>query len=648
MANYSGIYQHYAGTTAQCNAVQQLREIVFIQDSGSLRFKDCSGNYYYLGAKGDKGDIGTVSTTGSSGYLSVFSSSSGIVTSIVFQSGNNLQVGSNINNNLYKLYVDGSGKFTNLDIYNLISSGNGLFSGNLTINSTGIFNIITVTNTGVVSNLNSDYLDGQHGNYYLNRANQSGTQAWSSITGTPTTLVGYGITDGISGVVDTSSIDLTLNSGKISGVVLPAGVDHNSLSNYDANKHIDHTSVSISAGSGLSGGGTISATRTLSISEGNINHASLYNINSTNYTHLTATNHTDLTDGGATTLHKHDHGGLDGLGDNDHTMYVSGVIDTSSLDLSLSNQAISGVVLPAGVNHDLLLNYSGNKHVDHTLVSIATGSGLSGGGTIASTRTLTVSEGNVNHASLYNLNSANYTHLTATNHNDLTDSGDSTLHYHASDRSYTDNISGALNIRINNSGAYSANVSGILNTYITNTSGILNDRINLKSFSSNITGTSGYLAQFNTTSGVVNSTIYQSGTNIGIRTTNPLYPLDIYGSSIVPLNLRRDSGSEVITFNNLGTEYGSIGVNSTAMSIYAKNSATLTLWTGSTLTERMVITNTGNVGIGTTNPSGKLDVFGSTGDIVLRVGNSDEIGRAKLFWDNTNLRSGLTSWSTSG
>lgn len=30
---------------------------------------------------------------------------------------------------------------------------------------------------------------------------------------------------------------------------------------------------------------------------------------------------TDLTDGGATTLHKHDHGGMDGLGDDDHAQY---------------------------------------------------------------------------------------------------------------------------------------------------------------------------------------------------------------------------------------------------------------------------------------------------------------------------------------
>lgn len=39
------------------------------------------------------------------------------------------------------------------------------------------------------------------------------------------------------------------------------------------------------------------------------------------YYHLTSAQHTDLTDGGATTLHKHDHGGQDGLTDDDHTQY---------------------------------------------------------------------------------------------------------------------------------------------------------------------------------------------------------------------------------------------------------------------------------------------------------------------------------------
>jgi hypothetical protein len=47
-------------------------------------------------------------------------------------------------------------------------------------------------------------------------------------------------------------------------------------------------------------------------------HGSYY-LDSANFT---GTNWTDLTDGGASTLHKHDHGGQDGLSDDDHTQYA--------------------------------------------------------------------------------------------------------------------------------------------------------------------------------------------------------------------------------------------------------------------------------------------------------------------------------------
>jgi hypothetical protein len=70
-------------------------------------------------------------------------------------------------------------------------------------------------------------------------------------------------------LVDSSSIDFSYLDGtpSISATVLPAGVDHDSLLNYAANDHVDHSTVSIStaANSGLSGGGDITATRSLSV-----------------------------------------------------------------------------------------------------------------------------------------------------------------------------------------------------------------------------------------------------------------------------------------------------------------------------------------------------------------------------------------------
>lgn len=54
----------------------------------------------------------------------------------------------------------------------------------------------------------------------------------------------------------TPSVSASLNLGAI---------DHNQLLNFVANKHIDHTSVSINSGAGLTGGGDITTSRTLAL-----------------------------------------------------------------------------------------------------------------------------------------------------------------------------------------------------------------------------------------------------------------------------------------------------------------------------------------------------------------------------------------------
>jgi len=75
---------------------------------------------------------------------------------------------------------------------------------------------MTITSTTVVTNLNADLLDGQHGSYYA-----------------------------------------------VSG-----GAEHDGFSDFVANEHIDHTSVTLTAGDGLTGGGDISANRTFAVGAG--------------------------------------------------------------------------------------------------------------------------------------------------------------------------------------------------------------------------------------------------------------------------------------------------------------------------------------------------------------------------------------------
>ncbi|MDB4344138.1 hypothetical protein OAA40_00345 [bacterium] len=52
------------------------------------------------------------------------------------------------------------------------------------------------------------------------------------------------------------------------GTATQGTIDHDSLANFVANEHIDHSGVSITAGDGLTGGGTIASTRTLAVGAG--------------------------------------------------------------------------------------------------------------------------------------------------------------------------------------------------------------------------------------------------------------------------------------------------------------------------------------------------------------------------------------------
>ena len=70
----------------------------------------------------------------------------------------------------------------------------------------------------------------------------------------------------ISTAVTDNTITISIGDGVVSG---SGQVSLTGLSDYDANDHIDHTSVSITAGTGLTGGGDISATRTINVASAN-------------------------------------------------------------------------------------------------------------------------------------------------------------------------------------------------------------------------------------------------------------------------------------------------------------------------------------------------------------------------------------------
>jgi hypothetical protein len=122
-----------------------------------------------------------------------------------------------------------------------------------------------------------------------------------------------------------------------------SGIDHNALLNYSANQHVDHTAVTLTAGLGLSGGGTIAASRTFDFSP------------------------------------------------NELTAVTPALTDFAVWDLAAGGprrglwSAVNGIL-----DHNALLNYSANRHIDHSAVSIVASTGLTGGGDITTSRSLSL------------------------------------------------------------------------------------------------------------------------------------------------------------------------------------------------------------------------------------------------------------------
>ena len=137
------------------------------------------------------------------------------------------------------------------------------------------------------------------------------------------------------------------------------------------------------------------------------------------------------------------------------------------------------------------------------------------------------------------------------------------------------------------------------------------------------------------TAGVEKVRIDQSG-NVGIGTSAPTARLDVLGDFVArtdasggntPLNVKNDSTANNTTKTTAlrfqGTDTVGTGKNTGLVqcgpvdSNYVASYLAFQTRTADTLTERMRITDTGNVGIGTSAPDAKLDVSSSSQNIVV-------------------------------
>ena len=115
-----------------------------------------------------------------------------------------------------------------------------------------------------------------------------------------------------------------------------------------------------------------------------------------------------------------------------------------------------------------------------------------------------------------------------------------------------------------------------------------------------------------------------SSGNVGIGTTSPNHKLDIYSNENVPLRVHRPNNANLDSSGAWGIGFstrsdGNNSVTDTRAGIFSYYNGNLFLAAANTSIvadpdayARLTILNSGNVGIGTTSPSYKLDVAGTT------------------------------------
>ena len=160
----------------------------------------------------------------------------------------------------------------------------------------------------------------------------------------------------------------------------------------------------------------------------------------------------------------------------------------------------------------------------------------------------------------------------------------------------------------------------------------------------NISGTTNYLSKFSGTNSLASSLLFDSGTNIGIGTTDPTHKLDVSG------NIGLSAGA-YLNFGATDGETG-YGVRDNSGTIQVKNSggdwtniptSGFSQWTtaGSD-----IYYNTGGVGIGTTAPAGKLTVYSNTIGAPATSGSTDPNVISRILGGSVALDTGSYSTGT--
>jgi hypothetical protein len=140
------------------------------------------------------------------------------------------------------------------------------------------------------------------------------------------------------------------------------------------------------------------------------------------------------------------------------------------------------------------------------------------------------------------------------------------------------------------------------------------------------TGTANYVAKWSDADTITNSVIYDNGTNVGIGTTSPGAKLEVsqtttdigaiignttHNSQLQIYTAAAAKNSEIWFGDAADADVGKIDYD------HLDNSLNFTV----NAAERMRITSSGNVGIGNTSPSNRLDVNGNMSAVLLKLGS---------------------------
>lgn len=140
----------------------------------------------------------------------------------------------------------------------------------------------------------------------------------------------------------------------------------------------------------------------------------------------------------------------------------------------------------------------------------------------------------------------------------------------------------------------------------------------------NASGTTNYLSKFTGSTTLSNSLVYDNGTNVGVGTSSPGATLDVSGSLNTGKSIVRVTNSDTNNYITIGA--GIPTISNAGMNFTVDG------------TSRMVISSSGNVGIGTTGPDVKFSVTPST-DISAKIGYAF-IGKG--------TDAGLSGWAVFG